>query len=873
MRKFSTGAQGKKNLPVLAISTIIVAICLLLISGSASAQGRGSNSNSSHESERAAQVRALNNSILQLHGQMQENASSTAAIRGQAATVLAQRAAALQALIQENPHAALSFAFSPELLADLATKLPQAAGLLESHVTLSGSVEHWIADSADKKSSKESWFLNVAGSRLSLHFSTFRAPDPKAGPVVTIEGVQIGSDVAVSKTSSAPIGGAAAMDIPITNLFGGSAPLTLLLVGLLLAISFRFWRALRSATSGSRSAGLLRQVAVCAVALLVAISSPSAASAQGTCSTTGVQNVAVLLVNFQDAAIATTPQQAYSVFFDNSAGRSLNGYWQEASNGQTSATGNVFGPLTIGPSTSYSCAVFQQLTNDVLSAAITGGVNLQNYTRIFVIFPGLSACNWIGLTSMGSAGGGCGTWTTSAGTLTISLSYLLDSYMTSTYYPWTNPRDGAVELLAHEGGHQLGLPHSGTIDNRATAVLAPPGTAGHITDQGDEFTVMGSNNLGLYQAQQKATVLGWMSSAVNYQTVTTSGTYTLQPVEMSPPGLQALKIQRGSSSGYYLWLEYKQPIGQYDSTLANAPLYNQPYPGAMVTYEDPYYEGVGQIPGHTYLVDFDLGDTYWAAPDLKPGQTWTDPYSNASISVLSATSAGLTVSVSYSGSSSCIPSAPSVTASPQNPSVYPSQTATYSVSVTNNDSSGCASTTINLGSTEPAGWSTSLSSSSVALNPGQSASVTIGKGVPSGTPPGTYAVNMTASNSAATTTDMANATVIVAPSLAVAVSISGTSYVPPGTVPITAFVTSGGAPVAGASVTFTLTSPNGSTSRQTASTGSNGIATWNYKLNAKSSSGTYSVIGQASLGSGGSGGKKIVATATVSSNTATFIVQ
>src|SRR5712675_1469669 len=133
MRRLSTGALGKNNLPVFASSTIIAAICLLFTSSSASGQGRVANSGSPHESERAAQVRALNNSVLQLHGQMQENVSGAAGVHSQAAIVLAQRAATLQALIQEDPHAALSFAFSPELLEDLAIKFPEAANLLEKH--------------------------------------------------------------------------------------------------------------------------------------------------------------------------------------------------------------------------------------------------------------------------------------------------------------------------------------------------------------------------------------------------------------------------------------------------------------------------------------------------------------------------------------------------------------------------------------------------------------------------------------------------------------------------------------------------------------------------------------------------------------------
>src|SRR5215467_4961792 len=136
--RIKTGAQGAQK-ALLTLLRLLAAIFVssVLLSG-ASAQANSTNSHGK-ESERAAQVRALNNSALQLHGQMQENASSAAAIRGQAATVLAQRAAALQALMQEDAHAALTFAFSPELLADLAAKFPNAANLLESHTTVTGT--------------------------------------------------------------------------------------------------------------------------------------------------------------------------------------------------------------------------------------------------------------------------------------------------------------------------------------------------------------------------------------------------------------------------------------------------------------------------------------------------------------------------------------------------------------------------------------------------------------------------------------------------------------------------------------------------------------------------------------------------------------
>jgi hypothetical protein len=51
MRGVSTGAQGNRNLPAFAASTIIAAVCFLLLTSSAFAQGRGSNSSALHASD------------------------------------------------------------------------------------------------------------------------------------------------------------------------------------------------------------------------------------------------------------------------------------------------------------------------------------------------------------------------------------------------------------------------------------------------------------------------------------------------------------------------------------------------------------------------------------------------------------------------------------------------------------------------------------------------------------------------------------------------------------------------------------------------------------------------------------------------------
>src|SRR5262249_38504055 len=155
----------------------------------------------------------------------------------------------------------------------------------------------------------------------------------------------------------------------------------------------------------------------------------------------------------------------------------------------------------------------------------------------------------------------------------------------------------------------------------------------------------------------------------NYQVVQSSGTWSIQPLETAPAGLQALKIQRGTGNNAWLWVEYRQPIGNYDSTLMT-----QPFGGALVHYEDP------TTGAYTRLLNFTPDgswDTWWY-PALVPGKTWTDPYSNLSITVQSATANALTVNVNY-GSTPCTHASPTVSLSPPNPSTQAGGAATYTV--------------------------------------------------------------------------------------------------------------------------------------------------------------------------------------------------
>jgi M6 family metalloprotease-like protein len=366
------------------------------------------------------------------------------------------------------------------------------------------------------------------------------------------------------------------------------------------------------------------------------MTTPLATSTTGTCSPLGQQDVAIILVSFPSEALlsSVTPQLMSSSFFG--AGATVNTFLQESSFGQTAITGDVLGPFVLDGD------YFDQplAARDAALRAASSSANLTKYTGFFIVGPQ----DEMGMDSGGMALIGCGQITSPQGTLYASSMWLgAESMVTQA---------AVVATAAHEMGHGFGLEHARFADYGAEP-LGPMGQAAAAWDQlheyGDSFSSMGRNS-GQWAAPHKAQ-LGWLQTGTNIQTVTTAGSFTLSPYEQAGSG-QVLRVLRGNSNSTndWLWLEYRQPQGVFDTTLSSTA-----FAGAMVHYVDPALTATlsGMDPStYTNLVNFHPS-TYANDPTLHVGETWKDPYGNLSFTVTSATASGLNVSVAYAPASVC----------------------------------------------------------------------------------------------------------------------------------------------------------------------------------------------------------------------------
>ena len=89
---------------------------------------------------------------------------------------------------------------------------------------------------------------------------------------------------------------------------------------------------------------------------------------------------------------------------------------------------------------------------------------------------------------------------------------------------------------------------------------------------------------------------------------------------------------------------------------------------------------------------------------LDVGQSYTDPAAAVTITTAATGTTGAAVQVSF-GPLPCVPANPTVTLAPsQSQWVQPGTTVSLTVSLTNNDNTGCTASTFALQAAVPMGW-------------------------------------------------------------------------------------------------------------------------------------------------------------------------
>jgi M6 family metalloprotease-like protein len=373
------------------------------------------------------------------------------------------------------------------------------------------------------------------------------------------------------------------------------------------------------------------------IAVRTEYSGPGAGAVQG-CYPSGPQNIAVLMLttpSYTTFPSSFTKASLQEAFFgspsDTNNTQSLNGFWKEMSYGAASAVGQVFGPFSL--SQDYTMATQNTMLAEAVNVA-DSTVDFSQFPRLALVFP---TTVWGGNAAADSTVGCLTISSPSKGTLPASISWL----------PAFSNSSPNTALYAHELGHALGLNHAST-DDYSQIPLGPPDAAGQLAEYGDPFSVMdggdtyGAPSPGQYGAEQKSILLDWLHPG-DYREVSVSGTYTLAPYEQTS-GLRALRILRDAATSTWLWVEYRQPIGDIDSTLQNVTGTNV-FDGALIRYEDPTLDS----PEHSYLLDFNPSSfpNNFVNAALAAGMEWSDPNTPLSLTVNSATTEGLSITVNY----------------------------------------------------------------------------------------------------------------------------------------------------------------------------------------------------------------------------------
>lgn len=309
-------------------------------------------------------------------------------------------------------------------------------------------------------------------------------------------------------------------------------------------------------------------------------------------------------------------------------------------------------------------------------------------------------------------------------------------------------------MFSHELGHNLTFHHAST-----------PGS-----EYGDASDPMGASQLVQSNAANRV-MAGWLSGA-RLQDVTGGGSYVVSALESTTPnGAQVLRLRKADTAEYY-YISMRQPAGVDTSNL-------------WTVYQNTVsvHKASGALPAYTYLL-----------ASLGAGQSWTDTANGITVTSQGVSGSTANVSVSFGGAV-CTRQAPTLSVSPASQDAAPGTTLAYTLTLTNNNSAACSSSTFNFGQTLPSGFTGSLGATSVSLAAGATTSVGWNVGSSSTSTDAAYTLDANAGE--ATVINVAD----VHASYTVVSPVVPPPPPPPPTADTTPPVVSIGSPAAGSAVT------------------------------------------------------------------------
>ncbi len=316
-----------------------------------------------------------------------------------------------------------------------------------------------------------------------------------------------------------------------------------------------------------------------------------------------------------------TANDVRAVYFTNA--ELVASYYADVSDGSIGITGDVFGYYTLAVDTS-SCtpAAWGRAARDAATAA---GVDLSPYTNIVYAFPRQSACWWDGFSNLP----GSNSWLN--GTLSLYVS-------------------------SHELGHNLGVNHASTQTCTGGGQRVAFSTNCTRDEYGDPFDVMGyhgqrwMDNYHLWQ-------IGVLSGA-DVQTVSTTGTYQVAPLEFAAGWPRIVRIPR--DAGNYFYLEFRQPDPPYDDFAPDAAVVN----GVSIRIAP----GVGSL-SQSRLLDTSPGTPGFGDAALGVAQLFADDVNDIYVVTQAVSPAGATVLIHVGPDVSPPAAPPGIAASVSNTTV------------------------------------------------------------------------------------------------------------------------------------------------------------------------------------------------------------